>query len=166
MSVRTTINALLMLIGLLLSSSAIAQTLNSKNLMDIADSIHQLSKTIAQYNNGPNVLDNNRLNALMSNMRQSAVAYQVAALNALIVEKNVGVDLRQFRFGNKGVHATNKEEMESHVYLAFYATQIEVLFFEKLVNLYPSFAPIHQRLAAINSQASSYAAFIVANAKK
>lgn len=166
MSVRAIINVLLMLTGLFLSSLAIAQTLSSKNLMDIADSIHHLSNTMEQYNSGPNVLDERRWNILVSDMRKSAVAYQVAALNALIVERNVGVDLRQFRFGNKVVHATNKEEMESHVFQAFYITQVQVTFFEKAINLYPSFAPIHQRLAAINSQASSYAALIVASAKK
>lgn len=166
MSVRAIINLVrvlvLVLSGLVFSSSAIAQTLNSKKLMEIADSIYDLSKSMGKYNIGPNVLDEKRWKKLVDDVKASAVEYQLAALNALIVEQNVNVDLRQFRFGNKLAHMNNREEMESQVFSAFFRTQTQVTFFEKVIDLYPSFSPIHQRLSAINSQVKPYATSILA----
>ncbi len=150
------IKYLIVVVLFMLSAMVNAQTISSLKLMDIADKIDNLSIQMSKYNVGPDQTERNRWSSLRESVHQSAQAYQLAALETLIVEQKVDILLRQYRLGKKLADSTNKNEAFFHVWKAYKLTELSIDYLRKMAMFYPSLNDIQQNLSVLNEQAAPY----------
>ncbi len=144
--------------------------MSSDQLMKVADEIYSLTKTVEAYKESSRQLKDNQWNSINQDILRIANAYRTASIYSAILEKNISIDLRKFRFGNKLANKNNQDETDTEILVGWLYANATVRFFGELEKSMPEIGPemnnLKRRLNSSNEQITPYANKILERASK
>lgn len=152
------------------SSSSFSQSIDSNQLMKVADEIYALTKTVEAYKESSRQIKRSQWDSISDDIRQVANTYRLASVYSAILEKGVSIDLRKFHFGNKLANKNNQDETDSEILTGWMSAAAITKFFGELEKSTPEIAleinNLKSRLQASNEQITPYANKILERASK
>lgn len=154
----------------LFSPSSFSQSIDSNQLMKVADEIYALTKTVEAYKESSKQIKRSQWQSISDDIKQIANTYRLASVYSAILEKGVSIDLRKFHFGNKLANKNNRDEIDSEIFTGWLSAQAMTKFFGELGESIPEITPemnnLKNRLQAANDQITPYVNKIMERASK
>jgi hypothetical protein len=152
------------------SSLSFSQSIDSNQLMKVADEIYALTKTVEAYKESSRQIKRSQWDSISDDIKQVANTYRLASVYSAILEKGVSIDLRKFHFGNKLANKNNQDETDSEILTGWMSAGAIAKFFGELEKSMPEIAleinSLKSRLQASNEQITPYANKILERASK
>lgn len=163
-------NIILFVLFIFFSKIGFAQSIDSAQLMNVADEIYALTKTVEAYKESSRQIKRSQWDSISNDIRQVANTYRLASVYSAILEKGVSIDLRKFHFGNKLANKNNQDETDSEILTGWMSAGAIAKFFGELEKSMPEIAPemhnLKSRLQASNEQITPYANKVLERASK
>lgn len=154
----------------LFSHNSFSQSIDSNQLMKVADEIYALTKTIEAYKESSRQIKRSQWESISDDIRQVANTYRLASVYSAILEKGVSIDLPKFHLGNKLANKNNQDETDSEILTGWMSAGAIAKFFSGLEKSMPEIAPemnnLKMRLQASNEQITPYANKVLERARK
>jgi len=154
----------------LFSHACFSQSIDSNQLMKVADEIYALTKTVESYKESSGQIKRSQWNSISDDIRRVADTYRLASVYSAILEKGISIDLRKFHFGNKLANKNNQDETDGEILTGWMSAGAVVKFLSELEKSIPEIAPemnhLKNRLQTSNEQVTPYANKILERASR